>query len=388
MTLSVQDIWNDVAAVRKTAPLVHSITNLVVMSYNANALLALGAAPVMAHAREEVEEMVAIAGALVLNIGTLQPEWVEAMKLAAKKAASLNKPIILDPVGAGATSYRNRTITELLVMAKPAVIRGNASEIMSVSGLDSATKGVESLQSSEAAIDAAKTLARKIDGYRLCFRCDGHYYRQKRQDRLSAKRPSMDDENYRNRLFRHRHDRCIHSCTIRLLACNRIRHGLSRCRRRICNGRSTEKESGSGKPADKNSGCPATDAGKGIQETAENVPQRGLNTFEIPGGTKKSWVKKACIQGICSAIASLRASAFCRFCSALCSRWDFRFLPAQQATTPFLAIQSQLFREIDAIVPVGPEIPDKGMQYPFPALPVRSRQIVSDADNGNISGSS
>ena len=164
MTLSVQDIWNDVAAVRKTAPLVHSITNLVVMSYNANALLALGAAPVMAHAREEVEEMVAIAGALVLNIGTLQPEWVEAMKLAAKKAASLNKPIILDPVGAGATSYRNRTITELLVMAKPAVIRGNASEIMSVSGLDSATIGVESLQSSEAAIDAAKTLARKIDG--------------------------------------------------------------------------------------------------------------------------------------------------------------------------------------------------------------------------------
>lgn len=164
MTLSVQDIWNDVAAVRKTAPLVHSITNLVVMSYNANALLALGAAPVMAHACEEVEEMVSIAGALVLNIGTLQPEWVEAMKLAAKKAASLNKPIILDPVGAGATSYRNRMITELLVTAKPAVIRGNASEIMSVSGLASATKGVESLQSSEAAIDAAKTLARKIDG--------------------------------------------------------------------------------------------------------------------------------------------------------------------------------------------------------------------------------
>ena len=164
MTLSVQDIWNDVAAVRKTAPLVHSITNLVVMSYNANALLALGAAPVMAHAREEVEEMVSIAGALVLNIGTLQPEWVEAMKLAAKKAASLNKPIILDPVGAGATSYRNRTITELLVTAKPAVIRGNASEIMSVSGLSSLTKGVESLQSSEAALDAAKALARKIDG--------------------------------------------------------------------------------------------------------------------------------------------------------------------------------------------------------------------------------
>ncbi len=164
MTLSVQDLWNDVAAVRATAPLVHSITNLVVMSYNANALLALGAVPVMAHAREEVSEMVSIASALVLNIGTLQPEWAEAMKLAAKKAASLNKPIILDPVGAGATSYRNRTITELLVTAKPTVIRGNASEIMSVTGLASVTKGVESLQSSEAALDAAKMLARKIGG--------------------------------------------------------------------------------------------------------------------------------------------------------------------------------------------------------------------------------
>lgn len=164
MTLSVQDLWNDVAAVRETAPLVHSITNLVVMSYNANTLLALGAVPVMAHAREEVSEMVSIAGALVLNIGTLQPEWVEAMKLAAKKAASLNKPIILDPVGAGATSYRNRTITELLVTAKPTVIRGNASEIMSVAGLASVTKGVESLQSSEAALNAAKMLARKIGG--------------------------------------------------------------------------------------------------------------------------------------------------------------------------------------------------------------------------------
>lgn len=164
MTLSAQDLWNDVVAVRETAPLVHSITNLVVMSYNANALLALGAAPVMAHACDEVEEMVSIANALVLNIGTLQPEWVEAMKLAARKAVSLNKPVILDPVGAGATSYRNRTIEELLAIANPTVIRGNASEIMNVAGLTTDTKGVESLQSSEAAIEAAKTLAREIDG--------------------------------------------------------------------------------------------------------------------------------------------------------------------------------------------------------------------------------
>ncbi len=164
MTLTAQDIWNDVLAVRKTSPLVHSITNLVVMSYNANVLLALGAAPVMAHAREEAEEMASIADALVLNIGTLQPEWIDAMKMAAKKAASSGKPIILDPVGAGATSYRNKAIEELLATARPSVIRGNASEIMNVAGLTASTKGVESRDSSEMAIDAAQSLARKIEG--------------------------------------------------------------------------------------------------------------------------------------------------------------------------------------------------------------------------------
>ncbi len=164
MTLTAQDIWNDVLTVRNNSPLVHSITNLVVMSYNANVLLALGAAPVMAHAREEVGEMASIAGALVLNIGTLQPEWIDAMRLAAKKAASLNKPIILDPVGAGATSYRNKTIEELLATAKPTVIRGNASEIMNVAGLATRTKGVESSETSEAAKEAAISLAKKIEG--------------------------------------------------------------------------------------------------------------------------------------------------------------------------------------------------------------------------------
>ena len=164
MTLTAQDIWNDVLTVRNNSPLVHSITNLVVMSYNANVLLALGAAPVMAHAREEVGEMASIAGALVLNIGTLQPEWIDAMRLAAKKAASLNKPIILDPVGAGATSYRNKTIEELLATARPTVIRGNASEIMNVAGLATRTKGVESSETSEAAKEAAISLAKKIEG--------------------------------------------------------------------------------------------------------------------------------------------------------------------------------------------------------------------------------
>lgn len=161
---TAEDLWNDVIRVREKTPLVHNITNLVVMSYNANVLLALGAAPVMAHAREEAAEMSAIADALVLNIGTLQPEWANAMKLAAHSAHSHQIPVVLDPVGAGATSYRNRIVEELLADAKPDIIRGNASEIMSIAGASTATKGVESTQSSDNAVDAARQLAIDING--------------------------------------------------------------------------------------------------------------------------------------------------------------------------------------------------------------------------------
>ena len=86
---------------RAKNPLIHNITNFVVMNYTANALLAVDAPPVMAHAVEEVEDMVSIAGALVINIGTLSPLWVEGMKKAMRAAKSLGKPIVLDPVGAG-----------------------------------------------------------------------------------------------------------------------------------------------------------------------------------------------------------------------------------------------------------------------------------------------
>ena len=92
--------------VRERKPLVHQITNYVVMNETANATLALGALPVMAHAREEVEEMAALAGALVLNIGTLSPPWVEAMLAAGHSANAHGVPVVLDPVGAGATRYR------------------------------------------------------------------------------------------------------------------------------------------------------------------------------------------------------------------------------------------------------------------------------------------
>ena len=152
---------SNLTQLRSTAPLVHNITNFVVMNFTANALLAIGASPVMAHAVEEVEDMVTIAGALVVNIGTLSPLWVEGMKLAMKKAAELGKPIILDPVGAGATPYRDKVLQELLETASPAIIRGNASEIMSVAGFNIRTKGVDSTALSTDSLSAARALSEK-----------------------------------------------------------------------------------------------------------------------------------------------------------------------------------------------------------------------------------
>lgn len=161
---STHDLWQDVLSVRANAPLVHSITNFVVMNFNANALLALGASPVMAHAREEVADMVNIAGALVLNIGTLEPDWITAMKIAHTRAHERGIPVVLDPVGAGATPYRNQALSELLENAAPSVIRGNASEIMSVAGWATVTKGVDSSVGSNQALDSALNLARRING--------------------------------------------------------------------------------------------------------------------------------------------------------------------------------------------------------------------------------
>ena len=162
--ISAHDLWQDVLAVRANAPLVHSITNFVVMNFNANVLLALGASPVMAHAREEVADMANIAGALVLNIGTLEPDWIAAMKIAHTRAHARGIPVVLDPVGAGATPYRNQALSELIANASPSIIRGNASEIMSVAGLATATRGVDSSVGSNQALDSAQILAQKING--------------------------------------------------------------------------------------------------------------------------------------------------------------------------------------------------------------------------------
>lgn len=146
-----------IAEVRHQHPLVHNITNYVVMNLTANALLAVGAAPVMAHAEAEVEEMVSLANALVINIGTLSEPWIKAMKRAV--TASDRRPYILDPVGAGATQLRTRTAQSLIEIATPAVIRGNASEIAAIANAAAKTRGVDSTLAATDVIEAAQTLA-------------------------------------------------------------------------------------------------------------------------------------------------------------------------------------------------------------------------------------
>jgi hydroxyethylthiazole kinase len=149
-------------AIRERRPLVHQITNYVVMNETANATLALGALPVMAHAREEVEEMVGLAGALAINIGTLSPHWVEAMLLAGKAASERGIPVVLDPVGAGATRYRTETAKRILDEMDVAVLRGNAGEVATLVGVEAEVRGVESIDAggdpAELAREAARTL--------------------------------------------------------------------------------------------------------------------------------------------------------------------------------------------------------------------------------------
>ena len=149
----------DVEAVRHRSPLVHNITNYVVMNNSANALLAIGASPVMAHWVDEMEEMTAIAGALVINIGTLDTQWIEGMIAAGVAASKRGTPIILDPVGAGATSQRTATALRIIELCRPTIIRGNGSEIMALVDASVKSKGVDSSASSSDALGAAKVLA-------------------------------------------------------------------------------------------------------------------------------------------------------------------------------------------------------------------------------------
>ena len=150
---------SDCAAIRQQSPLTHCITNYVAMEINANALLAIGASPLMSFCPEEMDEIQAIASALVINIGCLDRHEIEGMHAAAAAAHKYGKPWVLDPVGAGASKLRTQTALDLISKYHPAVIRGNASEIMVLAGSDIVSKGVDSNNSTTDAIEGAKALA-------------------------------------------------------------------------------------------------------------------------------------------------------------------------------------------------------------------------------------
>ncbi len=148
--------------IRKQQPLIHHITNFVVMNSTANVTLAVGASPIMAHAHEEMETMASFAGALNLNIGTLTHDWVESMLLAGKAAAKRGIPIILDPVGSGATALRTEAAKRIITEVPVTVIRGNASEIMSLFSEEIKIRGVDSLETVDAVRDGAHRLAKEL----------------------------------------------------------------------------------------------------------------------------------------------------------------------------------------------------------------------------------
>ncbi|KAK9904093.1 hypothetical protein WJX75_004445 [Coccomyxa subellipsoidea] len=161
LQLTGESAWALWQKVRSEAPLIQCITNFVSMDFMANTLLAAGASPAMAHCRDEVQDFQKIASALLVNVGTLSPEWTDGMRLAAEAAIALGKPWVLDPVGAGATPFRTQTIVSL-VNLRPTVIRGNASEIMAVAGAAGKTKGVDSTAEPSHALEYAKQLAKDL----------------------------------------------------------------------------------------------------------------------------------------------------------------------------------------------------------------------------------
>ncbi|GAB7080202.1 hydroxyethylthiazole kinase [Megalodesulfovibrio paquesii] len=181
-------IHADLEAIRRRGPFVVSITNYVVANTTANALLALGASPAMTHARKEVAEMTSLCQALVVNIGTVTDAYLEAIPPAWESARAHGVPVVFDPVAAGATALRRDLTTTLLRRHTPAIIRGNASEILFCVGERSTAKGPDSLQQTSEAEDAAQRLAQKCgctvcvsgevdfltDGTRACRIFNGH----------------------------------------------------------------------------------------------------------------------------------------------------------------------------------------------------------------------
>lgn len=155
----IEKIAKDLTLLRESKPLVHHLTNLVVMNETANMTLAIGALPIMSHAKEEVEEMVKVASAVVLNIGTLTPYWIESMILTGKKANKLGIPVVLDPVGVGATKLRTDSAKKILQEVNVSIVRGNSAEIATLANIEAEIKGVEAISNTATAEEIAQTFA-------------------------------------------------------------------------------------------------------------------------------------------------------------------------------------------------------------------------------------
>jgi hydroxyethylthiazole kinase len=186
--ISAYSIWEDLQKIRLTNPLVHNITNSVVQDFTANALLALGASPIMSDSIEETEELVGVSNALNINIGTPNPHSIEAMLKAMRIAQELGKPLALDPVAVGATKLRRKLIEDLLQSGTPTIVRGNLAEISVLAGLQWGGKGVDAGADLQDPGEIVRTAARKLgcgvvgtgrtdyasDGERLFSIANGH----------------------------------------------------------------------------------------------------------------------------------------------------------------------------------------------------------------------
>lgn len=157
----IKSICSGLNDIRTKRPLVHSITNYVVMNETANAVLCLGALPIMAHAIEEMEEMASMAGALVLNIGTLSSLWTDAMEVAGKAANRAGVPVILDPVGAGATKLRTESSRRLMDNVDVSIVRANAAEAAALAGIKAEIRGVESISAASMNEEIARSFVEK-----------------------------------------------------------------------------------------------------------------------------------------------------------------------------------------------------------------------------------
>ncbi|MFV0576436.1 MAG: hydroxyethylthiazole kinase [Vibrio sp.] len=170
-----EQISNALNVLRQQNPLVVNITNYVVMNNTANALLALGASPIMSHSRAEMAEMMSFAGALVINMGTLDEVGIARMRYAITQANLNSKPVVLDPVGCGASQIRTQTAREFCQLADKLIVRANASEVMALADVQSQTKGVDALDSSDSAIQAAQKIIQQYQAQQVVISGENDY---------------------------------------------------------------------------------------------------------------------------------------------------------------------------------------------------------------------